>query len=97
MIPIELSEGLAGFSCGSAPSATVISQRYVSPALGGYVEGTFVSSVYDKKVGKGKNVTSVQITFWQVKAQSIRKLDRLKGNQATASLPPEAEASDIPY
>jgi single-strand DNA-binding protein len=62
-----------------------------------YIEGTLVSSVYDKKVGKGKNVTSVQITFWQVKAQSIRKLDRVKGNQATESLPPEAEASDIPY
>jgi single-stranded DNA-binding protein len=62
-----------------------------------YVEGTLVSSVFDKKVGKGKNVTSIQITFWQVKAQSIRKLDRVKGSQAAESVPPEAEASDIPY
>jgi hypothetical protein len=42
-------------------------------------------------------VTSIQITFWQVKAQSIRKLDRVKGSQAAESVPPEAEASDIPY
>lgn len=62
-----------------------------------YVEGTLVSSVYEKKIGKGKNVTSVQITFWQVRAQSIRKLNRVKGAHAAETLPPDAEGSEIPY
>jgi single-strand DNA-binding protein len=62
-----------------------------------YVEGTLVSSTYEKKIGKGKNATSVQITFWQVRAQSIRKLNRVKGGQAADTLPPDAEATDIPY
>jgi len=62
-----------------------------------YVEGTLVSSAYEKKIGKGKTATSVQITFWLVKVQSIRKLNRVKGAQAAETLPPDAEASDIPY
>ena len=62
-----------------------------------YIEGTLVSNIYEKKVNKGKNATSVEITFWQVKAQSIRKLNRVKGNQATEALPPDAEAGDIPF
>ena len=62
-----------------------------------YIEGMLVSSTYEKKIGKGKNATPVQITFWLVKAQSIRKLNRVKGGQAADTLPPDAEASDIPY
>ena len=62
-----------------------------------YVEGTLVSSAYEKNIGKGKNATSVQITFWLVKVQSIRKLNRVKGAQAAETLPPDAEASEIPY
>lgn len=62
-----------------------------------YIEGTLVSSIYEKKLNKGKNATSVQITFWQVKAQSIRKLNRVKGGQATESLPPDAEAEEAPF
>jgi single-stranded DNA-binding protein len=41
-----------------------------------YVVGTLVSNVYEKEVGKGKNKTKAQITSWQIKAFSIRKLDR---------------------
>ncbi len=62
-----------------------------------YIEGTLVSNIYEKKVNKGKNATSVEITFWQVKAQSIRKLNRVKGGQATESLPSDAEAGDAPF
>jgi single-strand DNA-binding protein len=62
-----------------------------------YIEGTLVSSIYEKKVNKGKNETSVQITFWQVKAQSIRKLNRVKGGQPAESLPSDAEVGDVPF
>jgi single stranded DNA-binding protein len=62
-----------------------------------YIEGTLVSNIYEKKVNKGKNATSVEITFWQVKAQSIRKLNRVKSGQAAESLPSDAEAGDAPF
>jgi hypothetical protein len=39
----------------------------------------------------------VQITFWLVKVQSIRKLNRVKGAQAAETLPPDAETTEIPY
>jgi single-strand DNA-binding protein len=54
-----------------------------------YVVGTLVSNVYDKEVGKGKAKTKVQITSWQIKAFSIRKLDRK--DEA-----PTAAATDAP-
>lgn len=41
-----------------------------------YVVGRLVSSTYEKEVGKGKAKAKAQITSWQVKAFSIRKLDR---------------------
>jgi len=41
-----------------------------------YVAGTLVSNVFEKEVGKGKSKAKIQITSWQVKAFSIRKLDR---------------------
>jgi single-strand DNA-binding protein len=62
-----------------------------------YIEGTLVSSIYEKKVNKGKNETSVQITFWQVRAQSIRKLNRVKGGQTAETVPPDVEVGDVPY
>ena len=62
-----------------------------------YIEGTLVSSIYEKKVNKGKNETSVQITFWQVRAQSIRKLNRVKGGQTAETVPPDAEVGDVPF
>ena len=35
-----------------------------------------MSNVYEKEVGKGKTKAKAQITAWQIKAFSIRKLDR---------------------
>ena len=54
-----------------------------------YVAGTLVSNVYEKEVGKGKAKAKVQIMSWQVKAFSIRKLDR----KDTAPAAPSAAAA----
>ena len=62
-----------------------------------YIEGTLVSSIYEKKMNKGKNATSVEITFWQVRAQNIRKLNHKKSAQAAEVLPPDAEAEEVPF
>ena len=53
-----------------------------------YVVGTLVSNVYEKEVGKGKARAKAQITSWQIKAFSIRKLDR----KDTAPAAPSAAA-----
>ena len=47
-----------------------------------YVEGTLVSSTFEKEFGKGKSKITVPFKAWQVKAHSIRKLNRAKKTQA---------------
>src|SRR6202042_3836868 len=61
-----------------------------------YVEGTLVSSTYEKEVGKGKNKTKITLTSWQVKAQSIRKLNITKAAKA-APAPVEPQPTDTPF
>jgi single-strand DNA-binding protein len=55
-----------------------------------YVVGTLVSNVYEKEVGKGKTKVKAQITSWQIKAFSIRKL----GRKDTAPASPSAGAAE---
>jgi len=40
------------------------------------VEGTLVSSRYDREYGRGKKAATVKHTVWQIRATSIRKLNR---------------------
>ena len=61
-----------------------------------YVVGTLVSNTYEKEVGKGKDKAKVQITSWQVRAFSIRKLDR----KDAAPVPPaatEVKTEETPF
>jgi single-strand DNA-binding protein len=60
-----------------------------------YVVGTLVSSTYEKEVGQGKTKAKAQITSWQVKAFSIRKLDR-KDAAPTAPRASGTRAEDAP-
>lgn len=62
-----------------------------------YIEGTLVSSVYERGIGKGKNKTKLPVTFWQVKAESIRKLNRAKAAPNAAAAPVEAHPEEIPF
>ena len=68
------------------------------------VEGTLVSSSYAREYGKGKKATTVKHTVWQIRADSIRKLNRgEKEPEVTASgsttLPKSQTpaAHDIPF
>jgi single-stranded DNA-binding protein len=68
------------------------------------VEGTLVSSTYDREYGKGKKATTVKHTVWQIRADSIRKLNRAeKEPEAIASgsvltnESPTAAAQDVPF
>lgn len=51
------------------------------------IEGALVSSSYQREYGKGKKATTVKHTVWQIRADSIRKLNR-------GEKEPEAIASD---
>jgi hypothetical protein len=40
------------------------------------VEGTHVGSSYEREYGKRKDIEKVKRTVWQIRADSIRKLNR---------------------
>jgi single stranded DNA-binding protein len=61
-----------------------------------YVVGTLISNTYEKEVGKGKAKAKAQITSWQIKAFSIRKLDR-KESAPTAPATAETQQEDGPF
>jgi single-strand DNA-binding protein len=62
-----------------------------------YVVGTLASNVYEKEVGKGKSKAKVQATAWQIKAFSIRKLDRKEAIPIAPAAPAEAQTTDQPF
>jgi single-stranded DNA-binding protein len=60
------------------------------------VEGTLVSSTYEREYGKGKKATTVKHTVWQIRADSIRKLNRgEKEPEAIASGSASAQPSTL--
>lgn len=70
------------------------------------VEGTLVSSNYDREYGKGKKATTVKHTVWQIRADSIRKLNRgekepeaiASGSDAVAEHPSAlSQTGDAPF
>jgi single-strand DNA-binding protein len=62
-----------------------------------YVEGTLVSSIYEKEQGKGKTKITVPLKLWQVKADSIRKLNRAKKEQVLEEAPLDAQPEEVPF
>jgi single-strand DNA-binding protein len=56
------------------------------------VEGSLVSSTYDRPNGKGKKATAAKITSWSIHADVVRRLDRGEPQpQAAASGSPASE------
>lgn len=51
------------------------------------IEGSLISSTYERANGKSKNATMVKITSWSIRADVVRKLDR-------GELEPEAITSN---
>ena len=63
------------------------------------VEGSLVSTTYERGNGKGKKAKTAKITSWSIRADVVRKLDRGESEPETAAsgsgAPSEAlEASD---
>jgi len=65
-----------------------------------HVEGRLVSSTYDKSFGNGKKPVTVKQTFWQVRANAIRKLNRTEvpsGSAADGAASPSTGEDAIPF
>lgn len=58
------------------------------------VEGTLLSSTYKREYGKGKKATTVKHTVWQIRADSIRKLNR--GEKEPEALPSGSDSAEQP-
>jgi single-strand DNA-binding protein len=56
------------------------------------IEGSLISSTYEKANGKGKKATTAKITSWSIRADVVRRLDRGEPEpEATTSNPHASE------
>src|SRR5258707_15765552 len=62
-----------------------------------YVEGSLVSSTYEKEFGKGKSKITVPFKAWQGKADSIRKLNPLGKDHVPDTGPLQAHPGEDPF
>ena len=61
------------------------------------ITGSLVSSKYEREVSKGKKPTTLKLTSWQIRANTLRKLNRaVKEPEAVVSGSSE-EASAAPF
>jgi single-strand DNA-binding protein len=63
------------------------------------VEGSLVSSTYERSNGKGKKAAADKITSWTIRADVVRKLDRGESEPQTSAPAngARAESNDAPY
>jgi single stranded DNA-binding protein len=50
-----------------------------------YIEGTLVSSSYEREIGKGKKAAKLKLTSWSIRANVVRKLNRRENQPEAAS------------
>jgi len=58
------------------------------------VEGSLISSTYERANGKGKKAETLKITSWSIRADAVRKLDR--GEPEPEPIAPAAETPGSP-
>jgi single-strand DNA-binding protein len=56
------------------------------------VDGMLVSSKYERENGKSKKAKAAKLTFWSVRANSVRRLSRAEAESPTT--PAASDASD---
>src|SRR5271168_2797620 len=54
------------------------------------VDGMLVSSKYERENGKSKKAKAAKLTFWSVRANSVRRLSRAEAEPPTAPTAPDA-------
>jgi single stranded DNA-binding protein len=58
------------------------------------IEGSLISSTYEKANGKGKKAATAKITSWSIRADVVRKLDR--GEPEPEAIASTSQATDEP-
>ena len=58
----------------------------------GLIEGSLISSTFEKPNGKGKKATTAKITSWSIRADVLRRLDR--GEPEPEAIAPNSDASE---
>lgn len=58
------------------------------------IEGSLISSTYEKPNGKGKKAATAKITSWSIRADAVRKLDR--GEPEPEAIASTSQVSDEP-
>lgn len=58
------------------------------------VDGSLISSTYERPNGKGKKAATTKLTSWSIRADAVRKLDR--GEPELEPAAPGSEPSDRP-
>src|SRR5712672_3620451 len=56
------------------------------------IEGSLISSTYERPNGKGKKATTAKITSWSIRADAVRRLDR--GEPEPESTLPSSDSSE---
>ena len=54
------------------------------------VDGMLVSSKYERENGKSKKAKAAKVTFWSVRANSVRRLSRAEAEPPTTPAAPDA-------
>jgi single-stranded DNA-binding protein len=60
------------------------------------VTGSLVSSKYECEVSQGKKPTTLKLTSWQIRASTLRKLNRAGKEPEAAASGPSREATAAP-
>jgi single stranded DNA-binding protein len=58
------------------------------------IEGSLVSSTYERANGKSKKAATAKITSWSIRADVVRKLDRGEPEPETATVPANGGAAE---
>jgi len=61
------------------------------------IEGSLISSTYERPNGKGKKATAAKITSWSIRADVVRKLDRGEPEPEAAPATEAPAPGDAPF
>jgi single-strand DNA-binding protein len=61
------------------------------------ITGSLVSSKYEREVGKGKKPTTLKLTSWQIRANTLRKLNRAAKEPEAIASGSSQEATAAPF
>lgn len=81
---------LGDWNCNLGSNCTATLSDCRQPTV--LVDGMLVSSKYERENGKSKKAKAAKVTFWSLRANSVRRLSRAEAGPPTA--PSGSDAGD---